>query len=189
MSDYYDDEDDARDEKQTNTLRDLRKALKAQKDKNAELSDSLDELKEELTKATRKARSFDVQDVLADLKVVNPAKVSRLVPGDVKADKEAIQKWLDDFKDVIPLAVSKTEESASGDSAEGDAPKVEGQANVPEAVRRVFERAERLQTVGVPETGDRQSKDMEALIKAAQQSGNTEQLMGAIRTLAGSPAG
>jgi hypothetical protein len=109
--DYDDDDLDGNepDGKKPNPVRDrLRKLEKENKD-----------LKDQHAKATKELRQNNIANALAN-KVKDPAKVAKLIPADVDASVEAIEKWLADYADVFAVVTTEGDPSPEGESAEPD---------------------------------------------------------------------
>lgn len=98
-NDWYDENDEDTNQDGQNLVQNLRAQLKAKAKTEKELADKLTALEVRVR----------VQDVGAVLKSAGVnEKVARLIPSDVEPTAEAVNKWLEEYKDVFGITVTET---------------------------------------------------------------------------------
>lgn len=96
---------------------DLRKAHRAAARRVKELEALLSEKDEQIKTLTGKTRNVDLGELLQKQGV--DKKIAKLVPKDVELTDEAVKAWLDEYKDVLNITVTKDEQVANeGDPAD-----------------------------------------------------------------------
>lgn len=96
-------ENDNEEENEETTPSDLRKQLAKEKKARKELED-------QVAQFLTQSRSKTVEDFLTSKKL--PAKVAKLVPSDLDASAEALESWLDEYKDVLGLQPASEDDQA-----------------------------------------------------------------------------
>lgn len=126
-----DDDDDEGKPNQQNMPKGLRQHLKKLEDDNKAMLD-------ELGKYRSAARRGTIEEILAEKKM-NP-KIARLVPADLEATKDNVEKWLTDNADVF------TPQTPPPDDGEGDGDVVDEDPYVLE--REQYSRRNRVESAG-----------------------------------------
>lgn len=117
MGDNWNDDldDDFEDQTQGDGPADLRKAHRAATRKAKELEKQLADLAEQNKVLLGQVRGKSITDLL-QAKGVNP-KVAKLVPSDVDASEESLNKWLDEYADALNITVPDSASTAQTDGA------------------------------------------------------------------------
>ena len=164
---YDEDEDDAQDQR-ADGPQGLRAHLKTLEKQVKELAKANAELQKQNAELGTKARSSTLEDILRSKKVdpTVSAKIVRLIPDSVEATDEAVTKWLDDYKDILPVAkpavdptAQKREPAADDNQLLEDSHRFdEGEGDDDDelaAMRAVFEQTQRA-VAGATPGGQRQ---------------------------------
>lgn len=131
-------DDDFENEQEQNGPKQLRDALdkanKALADRDKKLNDAL----ERIAAFERKERASSLSDLLK-AKNVDP-KYARWADKDgVEPTEDAVAKWLDENKDLVPVSAPSTEDSRQNDPAAPQGAQVDPYAGLPAEVRAALE--------------------------------------------------